>query len=260
MREFDYLSYCTEYSATCVDHNYHKAMKQDACFATIYKMFNNYGDDLYTVKYKVILYRGYEYTRRSRLSNACLLSHNDLRNHIDQLKGIIPFKCRITKNNNDGKPVFKVDVTITDGTILQHKYFLAWLRYAYEYPFNVMLLDARKLRWEKEFRFESGFNLFNVVAQCLDLWSPGHSIAYGNTVKLLKKEALKKKLLHLNEDMRLNDIFACSHTGAKMIPRMSEMNTRLGVRDIEYWINDQLFAEERLPVYKARLKYLHKKK
>lgn len=229
-----------------------------ACFSKAFKWLSDQRDILISSKYTIHIWKGHETGKERGWSNACLLSKKELRHHLDQLKGIVPFTYSIKETKDHSK--FELIVEVNNGSKLQHKYLLSWIRYVYEYPYNVMLLEARKLRWEKEFRFESGFNLFNIVSQCFNKWQGGHSIAYGNKVKLLRKRELGEKLSDLHTS-RLNNIFECStDRGMAMVPTDSKEFEVISIQDIEYWVNDKIFAEERLPVYKKRLRYLRNKK
>lgn len=258
MREFQYSSFCTEYKMTV--NGYVKVrMGRHACFREAYYWLSKQRKKV-SAEYVIILRRGCDWGKINNYKNACILERKELRYHLDQLKDAVPFQYKI-KNVNKDSPCFELHVNVIEGTPLQHKYLLAWIRYAYEYPYNVMLFEARKLRWEKEFKFESGFNLFNIVSQCFDLWTGGHSIACENSVELLRKEALREKLQeNVSPTARLCDIFRHKHvSGIEMVRRTSRIKKSLSVVDLEYWTNDQLFVEERLPVYKERLKYLRKK-
>lgn len=254
MKEFALCNYHTEYSAS--GEGFSKRMKVEACFSDVFSKLRalNRTKKRHTMTYRILIYRGYEWGKKHHKHNACLLNHSDLRNHIDQLKGLVPFKCRIKDITSRECEKFEVIVTVINGTVRQHKYLLAWIRYSYEYPFNVTLYEARKLRNEKEFSFLSGFNLFNIVGQTLNLWEPLHSIAYESLVHLMSKEILKEKLEE--DSLNLNSIFK---GGNIKQPYLKESRDRkLDVRDIEFWMNDSLYREERLPIYKERLKYLRK--
>lgn len=258
MRDFQFLSFCTEYEMKR-DGRVLINMAKNACFRRAYEWLSRQ-DKKISAEYTIIIHKGCSWGKRNKYKNACVLERKELRYHLNQLKDAVPFLYRIKEVNNKRDSYFELHVKVTEGTIIQHKYLLAWIRYTYEYPYNVMLLEARKLRWEKGFRFESGFNLFNIVGQCFDLWPGGHSVAYDNNVELLRKEALKRRLQNTSSQARLNNIFNHSHVShIAMIPRTSKINKKLSITDLEYWTNDQLFAEERLPVYKERLKYLQKK-
>ena len=251
MKDFLFRTYCTEYFAHS-NEGFIKKMGREACFARVYRYLEKHKRS--TIWYKIIIYRGIEFGKKTGRDNACLLSHKELRNHIDQLKGLIPFKCRIRDFEDKEGPKYEVNIVITDGTVLQHKYALAWIRYAYEFPFNVTLFESRKLREEKEFKFMSGFNLFNIVNQCLDIWGSGHSIAYDNRVLLKSRKSLAEKLK--SKGLQVNDVFACArdlngdHIGHR------GKNKPFCITDIEYWEDNELYLEERLPIYKKRLKHL----
>lgn len=255
MKDFLFGSYCTEYSAT-IYGLLRKEMSRDACFSEVFRMVMH-ANRKTSAKYKIIIHRGYEWGKTNAKYNACLLTPKELRCHIDQLKGIIPFDYTVKTIRDKEVPKFEIDIEITDGTGLQHRYLLAWVRYAYEYPFNMILVESRKLRSEKEFKFLSGFNLFNIVGQCFNLWRPLHSIAFGNKVQLIRRSDLHNRLL--NNKGELNGVFNCDRVNnLSTIPIRSELNENLEVYDVEFWLDSNLYTNERLPIYKKRLKYLRK--
>lgn len=256
MHEFRFANYSTKYSLL-INGETKVPMRSYACFRDAFILLSRENaPQRITAEYEIILHVGCDWGKINNKSNACLLSRKDLRQHLDQIKDIIPFTYKIKSDRGD-EPKFILNVKVTKGTCIQHKYMLSWIRYAYEYPYNVMLLESRKLRWEKEFRFETGYNLFNLVAQCFDLWGGGHSIAYRNKVDFMKKPSLIRKISNMSRLNSLNNIFECSYNGrVAMIPTVSERKPPLSTKDIEFWTDNELYMKERLPIYKKRLKIL----
>lgn len=256
MKEFSFLNYCTIYSAEF--SNRKVKMRKSACFYDAFSIMRNQPNPTFSAKYRIKLYQGTDYMKETKDSNACLLNLKELKYHINQVSDIIPFKLKVEESTSGEHKIFIVTVSVHRANALQHKYLLSWIRYAYEFPHNVALFEARRLRYEKGFRFESGSTLFNLVSQSFYIWEPLHSIAYGNKVGLLSKVQLRKKLF---TEATLNSIFTCyNDEGSEIIDSQSKIRKDLGCRDIEYWMDENLFKNERLPFYYKKLKRLKEEK
>lgn len=236
MKEFDYLNYHTEYSC---EGTYKKKLSREVCFSEVFDMIEDDSD----IKYTVLLYPGINMCVDKHRSNACLFSVQEVKNHLRQLRGIYPFSYKvIEKINEDNVPYFKVTLHIKDVPASFHKYVLTWLRYTYEYPYNVILRDAYRLKQDPEFRFMSIADLFNVVSNCCnDFVGEGHSISADNIHRPLKKEELKERIKEVD---RLNDIYQFLELRKNKLPRKID---KYGTKDLEYW--SQKLFDVRKPIY-----------
>lgn len=255
MREFKFLSYHTVYSAE--GEGFKQYMRTSACFSDIFRKLGS--NKNLTLEYTIKLYRGTRLSLEGSRNNSCLLSKAELRRHLNQMRDIIPFDYTIEDDTEDFncKPVnlFVLKVIVREGNACQHKFLLAWIRYAYEYPFNVMLYEARRLKKQKEFRFMSGFNLFNIVGQSCNLWEKLHSIAYGSRVKLITKKEL---LSRLDRNIsRINHVFDCIDEDGEPI-LVQYQDGDYNVHDLEFWTDEKLF-QKRIPKYLKRYKELKQK-
>lgn len=235
MKEFSYLSYHTEYSCT---GSYNRNMSAGVCFAEAFSAIRNDSDIVYNVR----LYPGVDLCVRRHLSNACLFSKREINNHLRQLKYMYPFNYKILEKTEDGKLFYEVVLHLKEVPATFHKYVLTWLRYTYEYPYNVILRDAYTLKKDPMFRFESIANIFNVISICCPTFvGEGHSISANSVNSPLKKEELRAKIREVNY---LNHIYEkLSLKKSKLPDEIRDFNCQ----DLEYW-SEELF-ELRKPTY-----------
>lgn len=186
-----------------------------------------------------------DFFRKEAANNSCFISKKELRHHLDQLKKIIPFKATIKEVIENDCPCYRIDLTVEDALAIQHKYILSWIRYTYEYPYCVILQEALRLRKEPEFRFESCFNLFNLIGDAFGLLGGGHSIAYGSDIGFLRRKELEAVI---KKKRNLNSIFECGGY-PKSLLEGSRIKRRLTPVDLEFWTDNELFMRERKPVY-----------
>ena len=243
-------SYHTEYSCT---GDYKENRRSHACFSNVFghcKPFDNYDID-----YKVYLYKGDSIAQREHVNHYCILSKKELRNHLSQLNGIIPFKYRIVETEERDCPCFIVHLHVS-GLGIQHEYLLTWLRYSYEFPYNVFLREAMRLRREKEFMFESVSNLFNLVGASFGMLYGGHSAGNGRRIGFLKRKELAAKIEQANS---LNSIYKAVEGLGNQLNSRSRMKNHLDMEDSEFWTDEELFMTERKPVYLEKLKKIKSK-
>ena len=149
MQEFKFLRYYTKYSAFGALKVY---LSEYACFSDIYKKFAP--RNLYDENYIIYIYKG---ANNLRNNNMCFLSKKQLQNHIKQAQEIFNFKYQVIELEK----LYKVNLSITQAPGNFHKYILAWIRYCYEFPYNMLLLDALEIKKESCFKYTSISNLFN---------------------------------------------------------------------------------------------------
>lgn len=239
MKEFRLLDYYTEYSCK---GSFEKKMQKEYCFSFA---FNKVKINPISEEYTLILYKGTNFSKQKHYSNACIFSKQQIRNHLKQAQGIYPFKYRVTEIKNwKGYNVFKVHLILTNIPGTFHKYILTWIRYMYEYPYNVILLDAYKLKKERCFCYSSISNLFNLVLGCY-CNNPRtiHQIAKNEVSKRMSKQELKEKIQNV---VVLNDIYKQLKVKKQIIPKTVLNKT---ISDIEYWEDQEIFDTYRKPIY-----------
>lgn len=239
MKDFLFLEYHTEYSC---DGDINKELDVEACFGNIFHT----GKQTLTETYNIIVYQGTSLSKNEHESNACLLDKRQIINHLNQLKYFYPFKFKISEEAewNNVYDVFILTITLVKKPLMFHKYLLTWVRYLYEYPYNVILFDAYKLKKESCFRFTSISNLFNLILGCFNE-NPRtiHQIPDNKISESLSRKEIKTKLEEID---RLNDIYKYLKDKNKVIPE--------GVKgfqstDLEYWENEEIYEKYRKPIY-----------
>lgn len=236
MKEFRYLNYHTEYSCS---GTFNLKMGARACFRNAFNDVRDNSD----IKYKIRLYPGIALCKNHNMSNACLFSKQEIRNHLLQLKDLFPFSYRVLDEMKEGNKIIVIHLHLKDVPAIFHKYILTWIRYLYEYPYNVILKDAYLLREDLGLRFQSMSFLFNIVARCQRVCvGEGHSIRESHLHAPITKSKLRERI---KEVQCLNDIYKDMDIGRNVLP---EKVGEFSCSDIEYW-SEELFDEARKPVY-----------
>ena len=254
MRDFQFLGYHTEYSCKGV---LKKKMGVSPCFSYVFSgLIDN---DNVSEDYEIILYKGTKLSKGKNKANSCLFTRKQISNHLKQAQRIYPFNFRITEVTNwrKGYNVFKVHLELIQVPGTFHKYLLTWLRYMYEYPYNVILHDAYKLKKEPCFRFTSMSNLFNLVLGCFNE-NPRdiHQIAKNQVSKTMLKRDIRRKLQNIR---MLNNIYdkLKNKVNNNQIP---DEDGDLTTSDFEFWESDDIFERRRKPIYMNVYKEIIKKK
>lgn len=263
-KNFLMLNFCTEYGS---EGNTQKNLSKNACFSTIF-----YSEDNGIVqknKYTIKLYKIGDWLNKKRQNNACLTDRAGIVHHLKILQSVFKFSYHLKENEDH----FVLTMTL-DGDLIYHKYMLSWVRYLYEYPFNVFLADACKLKKIDGFKFESVINLFNLVGATSGICQHGTGIhAIGETAwfkALMTTKEIQAKLKELEGgNKKVNDIFPILHAnGGWGAPDKNEIE---GVETLEeednnlhssdYWSSEEEF-NKRLKLYKKNYKILtdYKKK
>ena len=253
MKELQFLDYHTEYSCK---GTLEKEMDVEACFSFV---FNQIDEGNVSEEYEVILYKGTAFSREHHNSNSCLFTKKQIRNHLKQAQGIYPFDFYITEAAKwrGGYNVFKIHLKLTNVPGMFHKYLLTWLRYMYEYPYNVILYDAYKLKKDPCFRFTSMSDLFNLVLGCFNE-NPAaiHQIAENQVSKTMLKRDIREKLQNIQI---LNNVYVKLKNKVK-INQIPNEDGDLTTTDFEFWESDDIFERRRKPVYMNVYKEIIKKK
>ena len=253
MKDFQFLDYHTEYSCK---GEFEKEMDAEACFSFV---FSRTSERNISEEYEVILYKGTDFSREHHSSNSCLFTKKQIRNHLRQAQGIYPFDFYITEVSNwrGGLSVFRVRLKLTNVPGTFHNYLLTWLRYMYEYPYNVILYDAYKLKKDPCFRFTSMSDLFNLVLSCFNE-DPRevHQIAENQVSKTMLKRDIREKLQKIE---MLNNIYDKLKNKSKD-NKIPDKDGNLTTSDFEFWESDDIFERRRKPIYMNVYKEVIKKK
>lgn len=262
-KNFLMLNFCTEYGSK---GNTNINLKQDACFSNVF-----YSEDNGIVqknKYTVKLYKMGDWLNKKRQNNACLTDRTGIVHHLKILQSVFKFSYRLKEK----KDHFVLTITL-EGDLIYHKYMLCWIRYLYEYPFNVFLADAYKLKGVPGFKFESIINLFNLVGATSGICQHGTGIhAIGETCwfkALMTTKEIQAALKGLEGgNTKINDVFpivfankgyGAPENEVEYMETLKEGNDNLHSSD--YWDSEEEF-NKRLKLYKENYKILtdYKKK
>lgn len=233
MKEFRYLNYCTKWSSegnNKFDLLHGKTGESgEACFS--YAFRNLKGKNHYTL----IVHKGIDFCVKHQKNNACLLNIEEVRTHIRVLKSLMDIKFKVFEVNNAKCPYYEVHLYIDSNSNLVHKYALTWVRYLYEYPYSVILLDAHRLHKEPMFRFTSISNLFQLASSAY----PGGDYGMGHALKyrseLMKLAEFKERLTGGNLS-QLNDLYRSFKNTTKLTKYEDK-----GCRDVEFWTDEELY-------------------
>lgn len=230
MEEFRYINYHTVYSA---EGTINVELGRHICFQKIFNNMRNKHEH-----YVIYMFPKPELGQ----NNFCLFDKQQIKNHLSQLKDILPISYRVTEDVYEGRKAYVVEITLQKVPSLYHNYVLTWVRYLYEYPYNVILLESYRLKKEKPFRFQSIINIFNLIA---GHWNHnegyGHQITNGTgTFEKLSKANIRKEL---KKNVRLNDIFGHDIVWVEDNPQFF-IPKRIGKftwYDLEYWTSEDFY-------------------
>lgn len=263
-KNFLMLNFCTEYSS---EGNTQKDLCRDYCFGTIF--YSEENGIIQRNKYTIKLYKIGDWLNKKRQNNACLTDRAGIVHHLKTLQSVFKFNYRLKENQDH----FILTTTLYSD-LIYHKYMLSWIRYLYEYPFNVFLADACKLKGIEGFKFESIINLFNIVGATSGIYQHGTSIhAIGETAwfkALMTTKEIQARLKELEGgNKKINDIFPVifadkgwNAPDEKLIEGVETLEEEdNNLHSLDYWSSEEEF-NKRLELYKNNYKILkdYKKK
>lgn len=236
MADFKFLNYHTEYE---VHGTSNKKMAPEACFAHVFQ-----GPKYMENVYKILIYRGLNQAKKGE-DNNCFLNKNQLFHHISILKKLYGFSFNIEeKVTKKLLPYFELNLVIK-GHNLIHRFILTWVRYAYEFPYNLYILDVYRLKKEEIFKHVNAINLFNLVSSCMNSGNGGHMFTDpGTPVKILKFNGLKNRLNTLTkyDYPRLEQVFTTT--------RYLNWNKKpVSPEELYIFENWEATYEKRIPLY-----------
>lgn len=205
---FEYINYSTIYQASGDLVFENKNLVGEACFSYIFNNVRN--NKKQHIIYSIYISTDPSYIQENRENNLCILTEEQIRFHISYLRFISSFKYKITKKFIDDYPGFRIDLDLNAiGSV--HKMFLTWIRYLYEYPYNLVLYDSFKLREEKRFIEKS--NYLNIVNFVTTFYSSDwiHQIpkSLHHIPEFITRKSFKDRLMkcdHLNDILKNSNI------------------------------------------------------
>lgn len=248
MNELRYSGYYTDCYYKRANNNWHHS-DNHACFAELLRNYNR------TIpEFKVILYRlgG----RQTGQSSICLVGRKEIGNHLKQVQDLVNFDYSITESEKFFEVYLKISKD-EPNLDLSCRFVLTWLRYLYEFPYNVIMLDVNRLKQNlPSGTFESSINLFGLIGSTYregfeSYFNSGHTIHYicsyyygGKWCSLISKSVLKKRLRDKGRT-RVNDLIPL-----EVMPGMELISKDCFgcYKDLEFWESDKKFLTERLPI------------
>lgn len=191
---FEYLSYSTIYQASGDLVFENKDLEGQACFSYIFRNVRN--NKKQHIIYSIYISTDPSYIQDNSESNLCILTEEQIRFHMSYLRFISSFKYKITKKFIDDYSGFRIDLDLNAiGNV--HKMFLTWIRYLYEYPYNLVLYDSFKLREEKRFIEKSNYlNIVNFVTVFYSNdWIHQIPKSYHKIPKFITRKSFKDRLM-----------------------------------------------------------------
>ena len=241
--DFKYLEFWTYYSSKgTLDKN----LKREWCFSSVFNGLKHQKNE-----YVLYIYNNGHLTNKD---NNCLITKEQLIEHINEINKFYKFEYKL-KTIKDG---YKLEFTI-DAPIIYHKIILSWLRYSYEFPFNVAIYEAFKIKEEKGFKRLTLLNLFNLIGATMYCTKHGTSIhAIGKFYEWKKLINYKefRKLIEENrrrdETCAINDIIPVLYDDDL---KTLELPVDKRINHTNYW-EDEKEYKKILKLYKNNLKTL----
>lgn len=243
--DFKYLEFYTYYSS---EGDLDKDLCREWCFSKIFD-----GDSWMKNHYHIFIYR---YGYKQGYDNNCLITKRQLIQHIEEAKKWRDFEYTLTSINNG----YELEITL-DCELMWHKVILAWIRYTYEFPFNVTLYETFKIKKLKDFKDLNSLNLFNLIGASLNCTKHGTSLHGIGEFYTFKKLISYDTFLNLvNENIEddeygyINNIIPVVHDEKfKCVKPL--LNFRINHTD--YWKDNNSF-DDRIALYKHNLNILKK--
>lgn len=246
-RQFVFLNFHTEYSSK---GTVKKPMRREYCFGDIF-----YEDHYQENEYNIRIYKNLSGVNNGAKNNACFMSKDELFNYISIAKRVHDFDLQITDEEKDNR--FLVKLTLKAPRVV-HRYILTWLRYSYEFPFNMYLADAMKMKNITGFKRDDLFNLFNLAGASCGYHFHGDRIhCIGDVCWPRKFYSIKEQVKTVNgaeDTSEVNSLFPELQNikGFKTIYANSD-DFRKNFESLEYWQDDKNF-KARLEFYKSNKK------
>jgi hypothetical protein len=242
--DFKYLDFYTYYSS---QGDIEKELCREYCFSTIFD-----GDKWMNNHYELYIYR---YGYKNNNDNNCLITKKQLIQHIEEIKTFYSdFDYTLISINGGYKIVFNLDCEL-----MWHKVILSWIRYSYEFPFNVTLYEAFKVKKEKEFKNETILNLFNLIGATMGCTKHGtdiHCISnFYDFKKFVTYESFKERIEELIEDDSYSPINRIFSTYTNPLLKTLSLGLNFRVNNTDYW-KDESQYKNRLDTYKHNLNIL----
>jgi len=246
--KLSYLNYATVYSA---QGDRDVVMGKHACFAEAI----NRGT-IQKEHYEMYLIRDKRFAIEKRFSNLCLMNEAQLRKHIWLARRLFPFKYTVENSEYDRHPAFKVTIDL-DAPLFYHRYLLTWVRYAWEFPYNLIMEDALRMK-HQYLPKENIPNLYVLCSDSIVSCPTGNDSLHGipcGGASFLRECELKARINELSASKygRLNELYPSKYEVHCKLEKTTDDANKWPYLD--YW-NDPEEFQERAKIYLRNYKIL----
>lgn len=256
------LNLCTRWSSSGDGVNT-DTLLTTACYSTNFVRFR--GHQYYVIEMYHSL-AGY----RNSVRNNTFLDMGGLIDHIQWIKDFLPegIVGDFTVSDNAEDNIYRVTLNIT-GANIYHRLVLNWIRYAYELPYSLILMDTYRLNDVEEFK---DLNRINKFILCSSIYGEKSTyywrtdMSFGHFTRLQSTEETLKKLettshnipesegYHYNQTLNdhvFNEILPNGSNDLKLLDYDEDL------LDTERWVDGKDFLK-RLELYKYNFKFCKK--
>ena len=255
MSKFNFLSFTTIYKTQYCGDEFNHLLDRD-CFRNTFRSRLFLSLTPVSLDYEIYVCLDEEGMNRG-CSNYCPLSHEDILLYIQQLQELQAFFCSVEFDTKfpdnfkkyDWKSMMKLNVSI-DADFMRHKFVLTALRYLWEYPFNVELYEAMRLK--KAFPQLNALMLHHLVMSTFDTGEAIHQLGYVGRVPVkLDHDSIQAALEMYNA---VNDIYNKNCIDVDDIEDFENIR-RDNWKDTDLLFNKQK-QEERDQIYKKNIQLI----
>ena len=241
MADFGSLSYTTIYESHGDIGDYR--LSSNACFGAIFRDITGNTKE-YCQDYQIYIALD-DQILKCRDNNYCFLEVSEINRYLRAIKLLLPsLKWKIVENQSykDWDNLIRIDINLK-APGLSHKFMMTYVRYLYEYPYNVVLHDAYRLK--KIYKFESISNLYQLCALAYpEFYGTGHALMH--KAKHCKNKKLKERIEY-NRRTSLNSILEDIEY-KRGYDKLNDISY-----SIRYWKDENEF-EKRLEIYNKNYK------
>lgn len=251
---FRFLNLYTVYKYRYNKDEKFEVPQNHACFAAaLYDHRSNHKIFAkFSCNYEITIYRGISKLKNGS-NNNCLLSGHQLTKFINVLKRYVSFDWKYKRAS---KKKFVIDLDI-DGVLVIHKLILFWIRQSYEFPYNVLTLDAEKFRTIPSNRFFNIFQTYKAIFSTYDIDKNDlHSIFTPRVSKLHTSDYYRELLKTRDVDSISKLLFPDSENGVKF-PTLDSIFGDDELVSVDFWTEPDEDCPNRIKrfeLYKESLK------
>ena len=242
MNEFSFTNLKTFYrSSGFVEKNILE--NGDYCFRGIFKdgQVTRLRDEKVSGVYEVYFFRTPNRLVGNKWNNYCPFSLDIVKRHLMLGKQYFTknFKYKVEEVDFKNSLAYKVTIDINE-SFIYHKVVLTWLRYLYEYPTNMLLMDAYRLK--DVFPRVSIFNLYNFISGCYDYsdYKSDQTLTWGSPFRTVEEihKVLKKRSAQSGDTEVIRKTFLRMNDNKKVVNRIRGIFKDSERANLSYWTDN----------------------